>query len=181
MWNIRMLYLSFLCLCCSDRYHQGASSFGQAWQQGHVVTLPSINSIATSLGATSVTPVALKHTGAHTGGVVSAICTDAEAIDGCVKFAQDHHLLVEPVCGAALAVLYSDRLRNLYLKQDIVMTDALIVVEVCSGSGVSISCTNGSNNKFRYNPNYNNSHNNNNNRPSQIWMGVQRQDNNNKK
>jgi hypothetical protein len=38
-------------------------------------------------------------------GVVSAICTDAEAIDACVKFAQDCQLLGEPACGAALAVL----------------------------------------------------------------------------
>jgi L-serine/L-threonine ammonia-lyase len=117
---------------------QGASSFGQAWQQGHVVTLPGIDSIATSLGATSVTPVALERARAHPGGVVSAICTDAEAIDACVKFAQDHRLLVEPACGAALAVLYSDRLRNLYLKEDIIVPDGVIVVEVCGGSGVNV-------------------------------------------
>jgi threonine synthase len=56
------------------------------------------------------------------------LCTDAEAVDACVKFAQEHPLLVEPACGAALAVLYSKRL----------MPDRLIVVEVCDGSGVNV-------------------------------------------
>jgi L-serine/L-threonine ammonia-lyase len=80
----------------------------------------------------------LERARAHPGGVVSAVCTDAEAIDACVKFAQDHRLLVEPACGAALAVLYSDRLRNLYLKEDIIVPDGVIVVEVCGGSGVNV-------------------------------------------
>jgi L-serine/L-threonine ammonia-lyase len=114
---------------------QGASSFGQAWEKGEVVILPGIDSIATSLGATSVTPVALERAKAHVGGFASAICTDAEAVSACVKFAQDHRLLVEPACGAALAVAYSERLRDLYLKD---VTEGPIVLEVCGGSGVSV-------------------------------------------
>ncbi|KAL3917807.1 MAG: hypothetical protein SGILL_004534, partial [Bacillariaceae sp.] len=75
---------------------EGASSFGQAWKAGKVVTLPGIDSIATSLGATSVTPVALERAKNHKGKFDSAICTDAEAVDACVQFAQDHRILVEP-------------------------------------------------------------------------------------
>lgn len=114
---------------------QGASSFGQAWEKGEVVTLPGIDSIATSLGATSVTPVSLERAKAHKGGFASAICTDAEAVEACVRFAQDHRMLVEPACGAALAVAYNERLRNLYL-QDV--TEGPIVLEVCGGSGVNL-------------------------------------------
>lgn len=50
--------------------------------------------------------------------------------------ARDHRLLVEPACGAALAVLYSDRLRQ---EMDILGGgDGPIVVEVCGGSGVNL-------------------------------------------
>jgi L-serine/L-threonine ammonia-lyase len=113
---------------------EGASCFGQAWVVGHVVTLKGIDSIATSLGATSCTPVALERARNHKGGFASAICTDKEAVEACVKFAQDHRLLVEPACGAALAVAYSERLRDIHLKD----VDGPIVLEVCGGSGVNI-------------------------------------------
>jgi L-serine/L-threonine ammonia-lyase len=112
----------------------GASSFGQAWEAGEIVVLPGIDSIATSLGATSCTPVALERAKDHQGGFASAICTDAEAVDACVKFAQDHRILVEPACGAALAVAYSERLRDVYLKH----VQGPIVLEVCGGSGVNV-------------------------------------------
>jgi L-serine/L-threonine ammonia-lyase len=114
---------------------EGASSFGQAWEKGEVVILPGIDSIATSLGATSVTPVALDRAREHQGGLAAAICTDAEAVDACVKFAQDHRMLVEPACGAALAVAYSERLREKYLKD---VKNGPIVLEVCGGSGVNV-------------------------------------------
>jgi L-serine/L-threonine ammonia-lyase len=113
---------------------EGASSFAQAWEKGEVVVLPAIDSIATSLGATSCTPVALERAREHKGGFAAAICTDAEAVDACVQFAQDHRLLVEPACGAALAIAYSERLRDEYLKD----VDGPIVLEVCGGSGVNV-------------------------------------------
>lgn len=113
---------------------EGASSFGQAWEKGEVITLPGINSIATSLGATSVTPVALERAKAHKGSFATAICSDAEAVEACLRFAQDHRMLVEPACGAALAVAYSERLREV-LFQDV---EGPIVLEVCGGSGVSV-------------------------------------------
>jgi L-serine/L-threonine ammonia-lyase len=113
---------------------EGASSFGQAWEKGEVVTLSGIHSIATSLGATSVTPVSLERAKQHKGGFSSAICTDAEAVEACVRFAQDHRLLVEPACGAALAIAYSERLRNEHLKD----VEGPVVLEVCGGSGVNV-------------------------------------------
>lgn len=123
---------------------KGASSFGQAWEKGEIVTLPGIDSIATSLGATSVTPVALQRAKAHEGGFTSAICTDEEAVEACVKFAEDHRLLVEPACGAALAVAYSERLREEHLTD----VDGPIVLEVCGGSGVNVDLLNSWKNEF---------------------------------
>jgi len=117
---------------------EGASSFGQAWEKGEVITLPEIDTVATSLGATSVTPVALDRARSHKGDFASAICSDAEAVEACVRFAQDHRILVEPACGAALAVAYSGRLREKILKN----VDGSVVLEVCGGSGVSVDLLN---------------------------------------
>jgi L-serine/L-threonine ammonia-lyase len=116
----------------------GASSFGQAFKKGELVRLSGIDSVATSLGALEVTPAALDRAAKHqqAGGVVrEAICTDAEAVHACWQFAQDHRLLVEPACGAALAVVYSERLREELLKD---VGNGPIVIEVCGGSGVSL-------------------------------------------
>jgi len=115
----------------------GASSFGQAFQKGELVRLEGIDSIATSLGALEVTPAALERAAKYqaAGGVVQeAMCTDAEAVHACWQFAQDHRILVEPACGAALAVVYSERLREQVLKD----VTGPIVVEVCGGSGVNV-------------------------------------------
>ena len=121
----------------------GASCFLQSWEaeDGEPVTLSGIDSIATSLGATSCTPVALERARSHkhNGDFVATACTDEEAIDACVRFARDHRMLVEPACGAALAVAYSKRLREAYL-QDV---DGPIILEVCGGSGVDIDLLHG--------------------------------------
>lgn len=116
---------------------EGAASFGESWKRGTLVRLDAIKSIATSLGALQVTPVALERARAHqdSGGLVqSAICTDSEAVYACIQFSRDHRILVEPACGAALAVAYTPRLREQFLSS----VDGPIVIEVCGGSGVSI-------------------------------------------
>ena len=112
----------------------GASSFGQAWKAQKLVRLNAIDSIATSLGALEVTPVALERAQQH-GDVEASICTDAEAVDACLAIARDHRVLVEPACGAALATLYSERLRVPFLQG--LKSEGPIVVEVCGGSGVT--------------------------------------------
>jgi L-serine/L-threonine ammonia-lyase len=48
-------------------------------------------------------------------------------------------MLIEPACGAALAVLYSDRLRNQYFSSTSTeQSDGPVVIEICGGSGVNI-------------------------------------------
>ena len=67
----------------------GAASFGQAWEQQQIVTLPAIDSVATSLGALQVSPTALQRAQNYQnqgfGTVQSVTCTDAEAIDACLQ------------------------------------------------------------------------------------------------
>jgi L-serine/L-threonine ammonia-lyase len=116
---------------------EGAASFQKAWLQGRPIRLESIDSVATSLGALEVTPVSLERAKALTargGSFVPLTCTDAEAIDASLKFASHHRMLVEPACGAALAVVYSERLRNSALDG----VEGAVVVEVCGGSGVNL-------------------------------------------
>ena len=115
---------------------EGAASFGKAWEKGELIRLKSIDSIATSLGALEVTEEALIRGKSHmakNGMVSTAICTDKEAVDACVKFAQDYRILVEPACGAALAAIYSPRLRE----QTFQNVEGTIIMEVCGGSGVN--------------------------------------------
>lgn len=52
-------------------------------------------------------------------------------------------MLVEPACGAALAVLYSDRLRNQYFSSSLPdESSGPVVVEICGGSGINIDLLN---------------------------------------
>ncbi|WAC75803.1 pyridoxal-phosphate dependent enzyme [Roseateles sp. SL47] len=82
----------------------GAASLHAAMAAGAPVTLPSIDSIATSLGAKRVAEHAWALTQTH--DIRSARVSDAQAVTGCLRFLDDHRVLVEPACGAALAVVY---------------------------------------------------------------------------
>jgi L-serine/L-threonine ammonia-lyase len=85
---------------------EGAASFHAAVRAGGLVTLPRIDSIASSLGAKRVAQAALDWTTRH--DIRSVTVTDAQAVDACLRFADDMRTLVEPACGAALAVAYQN-------------------------------------------------------------------------
>ena len=80
----------------------GAASLAAAMQADEPVTLPAITSVATSLGARRVADQALAATRSHP--VHSAVVTDRQAVEACLRFADDHRVVVEPACGAALAL-----------------------------------------------------------------------------
>jgi len=107
---------------------EGAASFAAAVRAGRLVTLDRITSIATTLGARRVAPMALEWTRRHT--IIPWQVTDNDAVDACVRFADEHRVLVEPACGASLAALYgrAEPLKGL----------RPIVVIVCGGAGVSL-------------------------------------------
>jgi L-serine/L-threonine ammonia-lyase len=81
---------------------EGAASLAAAVAAGAPVTLPAITSLATSLGARRVSDRAFEWTRRHP--VHPVVVSDAEAVRACLDFADDHRLVVEPACGAALAV-----------------------------------------------------------------------------
>ncbi|WP_426209324.1 pyridoxal-phosphate dependent enzyme [Massilia sp. TWP1-3-3] len=88
----------------------GADSLAQAIAAGERVTLPAITSIATSLGARQVSAqaFALSQQGAATSAVTSVVVSDQAAVQACLRFMDDQRVVVEPACGAALALVYAD-------------------------------------------------------------------------
>jgi L-serine/L-threonine ammonia-lyase len=83
----------------------GADSFYQTVQVGELVELERISSVATTLGAKKVARQALEVS--RRFRVVPHVVTDREAVDACLLFADDHRIVVEPACGAALALAYN--------------------------------------------------------------------------
>jgi L-serine/L-threonine ammonia-lyase len=107
----------------------GAASLRAAVKAGGLVTLPEIDTVATSLGAKRVAQAAFDWTRRHQ--VHSVTVTDTQAVDACVRFADDMRALVEPACGAALAVAYQN------LPELAPFQRPLIVV--CGGIGVDLA------------------------------------------
>ncbi|MFZ6760120.1 pyridoxal-phosphate dependent enzyme [Undibacterium sp. Ji50W] len=85
---------------------EGAASLHAAVQAGELVTLPAITSIASTLGARKVAQQAFDWTRKRTIHTVTV--SDAQAVQACLDFADDMLALVEPACGAALAVAYQN-------------------------------------------------------------------------
>jgi L-serine/L-threonine ammonia-lyase len=83
---------------------EGAASFHAAIRAGQTVDIGALTSIATTLGARRVCERALAWTREHR--VTSWVVSDRAAVDACMRFADDHRIVVEPACGAALAAVY---------------------------------------------------------------------------
>src|SRR3712207_3167092 len=105
-----------------------ATSFQAAITAGHAVELDRITSIATSLGASRVCAQALRWAKEHP--IHSVVVSDQSALAGCEHFLADHRLLVEPACGASLALAYE---HTAELQQY-----ATVLVVVCGGATTSI-------------------------------------------
>jgi len=107
---------------------EGASSLAQSVRAGKRIELPGITSVATSLGAKQVCEQAFALTQTHP--VECMVVSDAEAVNASRRFVDDHRVLVEPACGASLALVYKQ-------------TEALqrfenVLVIVCGGAGTTI-------------------------------------------
>jgi L-serine/L-threonine ammonia-lyase len=107
---------------------EGASSLAQSVRAGERIELPGITSVATSLGAKQVCEQAFRLTQTHP--VECVVVSDAEAVAASRRFVDDHRVLVEPACGASLALAYRP-------------TEALqrfetVLVIVCGGAGTTI-------------------------------------------
>ena len=105
----------------------GADCFAQALAAGEVVELKGITSVATSLGAKSVTKHVLKLAESH--NIRSFVGSDRSAVSACRKFLDDHRVLVEPACGVSLAAVYEN--------SSLLGDSENVLVIVCGGIGIS--------------------------------------------
>jgi L-serine/L-threonine ammonia-lyase len=106
----------------------GAASLRAAIDAGRLVTLDAITSVATSLGARRVCARALQWV--EERPIHSVVVPDAAALDACERFLADHRLLVEPACGASLALAYGP--------QAVLANYERVLVIVCGGATATI-------------------------------------------
>lgn len=106
----------------------GTASFFASKKANKLVAIDKIEGVATSLGASMICKKAFEWTHNHT--IHSVIVTDKQAINACSQFADEHKFLVEPACGASLAVAYE----SLAILENI--NTAIIII--CGGVGVTM-------------------------------------------
>ena len=104
---------------------EGAASLKASVDHGGPVAIDGITSIAKTLGALTVAKAAWQWTTKHP--VSNVLVTDRQAIRACSIFADECRYLVEPACGAALAVVY----------EQLSEAGRLLII-VCGGIGVTV-------------------------------------------
>lgn len=112
----------------------GAESLYKSVQAGELVTLAGITSLATSLGVVRVARKAFDE--AKSSNVICTTVTDKQAVGACWNFANDERLLVEPACGATLAVVYAGLLQSLIPD---LTKESRVVLVICGGSNISLA------------------------------------------
>ncbi|KIW58397.1 hypothetical protein PV05_02920 [Exophiala xenobiotica] len=115
----------------------GADSLAQSLKKGELITLPSITSVATSLGAIRVAEHAFQQ--AQRPNVTPVVLDDAEACAACWRFLDDERYLVEPACGVSVALAYDGRLKH-YLNG--FRPESKVVIIVCGGSKITLELLN---------------------------------------
>jgi len=103
----------------------GAASLHACIKAGRHVSIATIETMATSLGAKQVASQACNWLSRHP--VISCLVSDKQALRACINFADEHRSLVEPACGAALAAA----------DQHMMNYQNLLVV-VCGGIAVNL-------------------------------------------
>jgi threonine dehydratase len=102
----------------------GADSMAQSLQQGEIITLPAITSIANTLGAKSPGKRHFDIMKAHAEDVVTV--TDAQAVASLWEMLNQEKLLVEPAMSCAMSALEHGKIPY--------QADDHIVVIVCGGN-----------------------------------------------
>lgn len=119
----------------------GGDSLNASVKAGELVTLPSITTIATSLGALRVAEQAFVWTRRAGKELVSTVVTDKDAVTAVLRFLDDERVLVEAACGATIAAVYNGELRR-HLGSGLTDEEWAaknIVVVVCGGSNINFS------------------------------------------
>ncbi|MGB9096898.1 pyridoxal-phosphate dependent enzyme [Erwinia sp.] len=105
----------------------GTASLNASMQAKKLVRLEKVSGIATTLAASQVCDNAFHVS--QQFDVKSLLVSDDETVEACKQFLDDHRVLVEPACGAALSLLYKSRIT-------FKPTDNVLVI-VCGGASVT--------------------------------------------
>jgi L-serine/L-threonine ammonia-lyase len=108
---------------------EGADSLAQSIEAGARIELARIASIATSLGARQVAQAAFEISATHP--VNSMVVSDRAAVAACIRFMDEQRLVVEPACGAALALAYAGRPELAAFRN--------VLVIVCGGATATVA------------------------------------------
>ncbi len=106
----------------------GAASFHAACEKGQLIAIDRIDTIAACLGARQVSQQAFEY--GQRPAVSSALVSDEAALSACRAFLDDHRTLVEPACGASLAVAYGQHPAARGRRR--------VLLIVCGGAGVTL-------------------------------------------
>ncbi|MBZ7922324.1 pyridoxal-phosphate dependent enzyme [Ensifer adhaerens] len=107
---------------------EGTASLVASVKAGTLVELPSVTGVATSLGARKVCEQAFEIS--QTRPVECVVVNDQSAVDACIRFLDDHRVLVEPACGAALAIAYGHAGQLLRFER--------VLIIVCGGATTTV-------------------------------------------
>ncbi|KAF8514045.1 tryptophan synthase beta subunit-like PLP-dependent enzyme [Gautieria morchelliformis] len=104
----------------------------------HVLRLPAITSVASSLGASSPSPGAVKMAIERKGNVHCVLVPDALSMQTALTFAEDHKFLVELACSTTLAPAYKRSIFEQLLPPRNGGRRRTVVFVVCGGSKTSL-------------------------------------------
>ena len=107
---------------------QGTASLHASIVAKQHVELDQVSGIATTLAAKKVCQNAFEVS--QELEVRSLVVSDQDTVDACLKFVDDHRILVEPACGATLSVLYDQTIQFKPADQ--------VLVIVCGGAGITL-------------------------------------------
>ena len=107
---------------------QGTASLHASIVAKQHIELDQVSGIATTLAAKKVCQNAFEVS--QELEVRSLVVSDQDTVDACLKFVDDHRILVEPACGATLSVLYDQAIQ-------FKPTDQVLVI-VCGGAGITL-------------------------------------------
>ncbi|KAK7910820.1 hypothetical protein PG985_013301 [Apiospora marii] len=120
----------------------GADSLHASARAGEHTTLPNITSIANTLGAVRVSAKTWEWYDSKSKDdlLTSVTVTDAEAVMGSARLADDALVLVEVACGATIATVYNGELRRTLGKglSDAEWAAMNVVVIVCGGTNITL-------------------------------------------
>ncbi len=107
---------------------EGAATMYHSWKEGKKVSLQQINTIATSLGASTLSDSAWRWS--QLVNMKAATCTDTEAMESSRLFYEEMAVPTEAACGACLSAYYFHQ----HLWEDAQQ----IVFIVCGGSNFNL-------------------------------------------